>query len=75
MKTINELNIGDMVYHDGDSSFCTLSEMKITDIKTKYNPDTGKPYKVIVCGKFEFDGENGDALDNLFYYIKPKQTT
>ncbi len=72
MKTVDELVIGDIVYHDGDSSFCTMSEMKVTNIKFKFNEDTGDPYKVICCGKLEFDGITGESLDNQFYYIEPK---
>lgn len=72
-KPLSELQIGDPVYHDGDSSFCTMSELTVTDIKIKYDPDTGEPYNVIFCGKLMFDGRTGNAINPpLAYYISPK---
>ena len=71
MITLTDVKIGEEVWHDGDSSFCTLSKLTVTDIKTKYNVDTGEPYKVIFCGSLGFYADTGSAIDNMFYYITP----
>ena len=67
-----ELQIGDVVTVTGQSSFCSTSTSKILDIKTKYDEDTGIPYKIYVTeGDHKFDGRNGWALNNpTAYYIK-----
>jgi len=72
-KPLSELQTGDLVYHDGDSSFCTMSELTVTDIKIKYDPDTGEPYNIIFCKDLMFDGRTGNAINPpLAYYISPK---
>lgn len=75
MKTLETLEVGDVVYHDGDSSFCHLSKITVTDIEYKYDPDTGEKYKIICCSKLKFDGRTGHALNEpLAYYIKPDES-
>lgn len=72
MKT---LEIGDTVNIDGQSSFCQPSTTVIIDIKTKYDEETGAPYKVYVTtGNHRFDGRNGWALNPpTAYYMKELQ--
>jgi hypothetical protein len=69
-----ELQIGDEVTVQGQSSFCSTSKSKITDIQTKYDENTGVPYKVYITGDHRFDGRNGWALNPpTAYYIKELQ--
>lgn len=53
---------GMYAYVDGESSFCEGGYELITDIKTKYNEDTGEPYKVIVTEDGTYRGDNGYAI-------------
>lgn len=41
---------------------------KVTDITTKYNEDSGKPYKVIWCGMWGFSTIDGDAITIPLHY-------
>ncbi len=56
------VEIGDEVYTDCHSGFCTGSWNEVTDILTKYDEDTGDPYKVICCGNRWFDARDGVAM-------------
>jgi len=74
MKELKDIEIGDTVYVDGMSSFCASSagEEKVTNVKTKYDEDTGEPYKVICCGNHHFDSRDGWAIKGpSAYYIEP----
>ena len=69
-KFFDNINVGDMIYLDGDSGFCTGSEDEVTEIKTKYDENTGEPYRVICTEDQEFDGRSGLAITPpLAYYI------
>ncbi len=54
----DEVRVGDYADVDGDSGFCYGGYRRITDIITRYNEKTGKPYKVICCGDdwYRFNG-------------------
>jgi hypothetical protein len=66
--------IGYMVQIDCMSGLGTGGPEKITNIKTKYNEYTGKPYKVICFGDHEFDAVSGIALTPPYsYYIEPER--
>lgn len=69
-----ELQIGDEVTVECQSALGSGSKRKITDIKTKYDEDTGIPYKVYATCDHRFDGRNGWALNPpTAYYIKELQ--
>lgn len=62
--------VGDEVTIECMTSMGTDSKAKITKITTKYNEDTGKPYKVIWCKDRAFHGVTGNALNPpTAYYI------
>jgi len=56
------LSVGDKVYVECYSGMGTGGESTITNIKTKFDEDTGEPYPVICCGDHEFHGKEGYAL-------------
>ena len=41
---------------------------KVTDITTKYDENTGKPYKVLWCGMWGFSAIDGDAITIPLHY-------
>lgn len=62
--------VGDKIMVECFTGMGTGGIEKITKITTKYDEDTGKPYKVIWCGKHMFHGITGKALNSpTFYYI------
>lgn len=64
------MKIGDKVYIDSESSFGTLSKDVVTDISTKYDEDTGKPYNVIHCDTMEFDSRTKYSIKVPYnYYV------
>lgn len=70
-----EAKVGDYAYVDGYSGFCYGSYVQITDIETRYDENTGDPYKVIVCGKglYRFDNGwriNGAMAYSIFHYAR-----
>jgi len=66
----SDIEAGDVVYIDGDSGFCQGGYEVVTETKTKYDENTGEPYKVICCEKHEFDARSGMAITPpLAYYI------
>jgi hypothetical protein len=68
-----KLKVGDRVIIECYTSMGDSGQETITKIKTKYNEDTGKPYKVICCGDREFDARSGAATTPpTMYYISGK---
>ena len=66
----SDIQVGDTINIDGDSSFCTPSTAEVTEIKTKYDENDGHAYRVICCGSHEFHGESGLAMTTpTAYYI------
>jgi hypothetical protein len=64
------LKVGDVVQIECDSALGTGGPSKITKITTKYDEDTGKPYKVLWCGNRGFSAKHGYAITSPFaYYI------
>ena len=71
-KKLSDLEVGDKVWCGGDSGFCRSGNEEITKITTKYDEDSGEPYKVIWIGDRKFDGRHGGAMTPpLAYYIRP----
>ena len=63
--------VGDMVRVECYTNMGTGGHEKVTKITKKYDEDTGKPYKVLWCGKRGFDARNGDAITPpTMYYIE-----
>ena len=69
----DELKVGDVVTIACVSGLGTGGLVIVTDIKTKYDEDSGEPYKVIVCGSSEYLARDGSAITPpLAYYIYSK---
>lgn len=48
----------------------TAGRETITEIKTKYDEDTGAPYEVVVCGDHEYRADNGQCIKGpKMYYM------
>lgn len=68
-----KVKVGDKVNIECFTSMGTGGESTVTKISKKYDEDTGKPYKVIWCGKRSFDSRTGEAISVPYmYYIEPK---
>lgn len=62
--------VGDKVHIMCYTSMGDDSEDTVTKITKKYDENTGKPYKVIWCGKHAFDSRDGSAITVPYmYYI------
>ena len=69
---VSNLNVGDKVYHDGNSGFCHMSICEITKVSYKWEEDTGEKYKVLHIDEKKFDARNGYAINPpLAYFITP----
>lgn len=71
----DNIKVGDEVYVGCYTSMGASSEgnQKVTELKTKYDEDTGEPYTVICLGDHKFDGRNGGAMNSpTMYYIDDK---
>lgn len=68
---ISDVKVGDYIAIDGESSFCHFSYCEITKIKTKYNEDTGKQYKLLIDeDNYEWNSSTGYCRNGLgAYYI------
>lgn len=68
---ISDVKIGDYIAIDGDSSFCHFGYHLISDIKKKYNEDTGKQYKLLIDeDDYEWNSSTGYCRNGLWaYYI------
>ena len=63
--------VGDEMLIECYTSMGTGGKSKVTKITTKYDEDTGKPYKVIWFGDHGFSAETGGAITPpTMYYIK-----
>ena len=52
------------------STHGTGGKEKVTRITRKYDENSGKPYKVIWCGKHGFSAKTGEAITPpTMYYI------
>lgn len=60
---------GDTVMIECQSALGTGGPAKITKITTKYNENTGKPYKILWCGSRGFDAKTGNAITAPFAYF------
>lgn len=65
---LNEAQVGDLAYIDGDSGFCDGHYRQITAITTKYNEDTGEPYGVIKCGSSTYRASDGSTITGAKAY-------
>jgi hypothetical protein len=66
---IADVKVGDYIAIDGESSFCHFSYCKITKIKTKYNEDTGKQYKLLIDeDNYEWNSSTGYCRNGLYAY-------
>lgn len=67
----DEVKIGDYADIDGYSGFCCGSYNRITDVITRYNEMTGKPYKVICCRDNQYCFDDGNCIKGASaYYIQ-----
>jgi hypothetical protein len=64
----DNLEAGDKVWTDCDSGFCHGSYSLITEIITKYDEDSGVPYRVICCGDIWYHGETGGCIKGALAY-------
>ena len=69
--TCGMIKVGDEVNVECYSALGSGGKATVKEIKTKYNEDNGKPYKVIVIDDGqEFSAEGGEALTPpTMYYI------
>jgi hypothetical protein len=67
----DNIKVGDEVYVDCFTSMGASSAgyTKVTKIETKYDVDTGEPYRVIKAGGRKFDGRDGNMTKSsgMFY--------
>lgn len=70
MKQISEeeAKVGDYVYVDGESSFCTGGYEKIIAFETRYDNKAGKPYEVIVTTDGVFRKDDGSTIEGATAY-------
>lgn len=66
--TKEEAKVGDYVYVDGYSSFCTGSKERIRAFETRYNSKTGEPYEVVVTTDGVFRKDNGSSIKGATAY-------
>jgi hypothetical protein len=68
---ISDVKVGDYIAIDGDSSFCHFGYHLIGKVKTKYNEDTGKQYKLLIDeDNYEWNSSTGYCRNGLgAYYI------
>ena len=71
----DNIKVGDEVYVECYTSMGASSEgnQTVTELKTKYDEDTGKPYNVICLGKHKFDGRDGGAMNSPTMYFIAEQ--
>lgn len=61
--------IGDTVMIECQSALGTGGPAKITKITIRYDENTGKPYKILWCGKRGFSAKTGYAVTAPFAYF------
>lgn len=65
-----KLKVGDLVWHDGDSGFCSRSKRKIVKVDNVFNRKTGDPEKEYVIESGQKFNEYGGSITSPFaYYI------
>jgi len=75
MGILKDIKVGDEVYVGCYTSMGASSEgnQTVTDVKVKFDEDTGEPYNVIYLGEHKFDTRNGGAINApTMYYISEK---
>lgn len=71
LKENNMISKGDIVTVSCLTSIGTSEQKIVTDITTKYDSDTGKPYPIIHIGDHMFDGRDLNAVNSpTMYYIE-----
>lgn len=75
-KELKDLEKGDKVYKDGYTSMAQQNAGThiVVGVKTKYDEDTGEPYKIVKLEDDEwFDTRDGGCYSNHYYmyYIEP----
>lgn len=66
--TKEEAKVGDYVYVDGRSSFCTGSYEKIKAFETRYDSNTGKPYEIVVTTDGVYRKDDGSTIKGATAY-------
>lgn len=66
--SLKRIKVGDDVDIECWSSQGDDSVRKVTNITTKYNENSGTPYKVIWCRKWKFSAIDGNAITPPFHY-------
>jgi len=71
IEFLKNIKVDDEVTICGMTSFATDSKEKVTNIKIKYDEDSGESYNVIQIGKdWLFDSRTGNAITSpTMYYI------
>lgn len=65
--------IGEKVIVSGNNGFCTSGTAEVTEIKQKFDEDTGEPYDVVVCdGRLEYRADNGNPVTPPWAYRMDK---
>jgi len=69
-KRLSNLKVGDVVRVECDSGLGSGGNNILTDITTKYDEDTGEPYKLLWFDEHAFDGRTGRAYNPpTAYYL------
>lgn len=68
-----QAQVGDLVWVDGYSGFCQGGFERIKNIKTQYDTETGKPYKIVITKDGVYRYDNGQCIKgataySIFYY-------
>lgn len=70
MKTYN---IGDKVYIDGYTSFCSPSHETVKNVEYRFDAFTGKPYQLVTTGTGSFRSDTGECVKGpTMYYMETK---
>lgn len=59
---------GNVCHIEPNTGFGDAGDEKVTDTVTKYDQDTGKPYKVICFGNWKFDARDGCPMTPPYAY-------
>ena len=65
---LKRIKVGDDVDIECWSSQGDDTVRRVTDITTKYNEDTGKPYGIIWCDNWGFKRRGGEAITPPLHY-------
>jgi len=65
-----DIAVGDVINIACETSFGNDHKGEVTDIKSRFDEITGRPYNIICCGSHEFDSRSGYAITSpTMYYI------